>query len=378
MRIIIIGSGLAGQLILRELRTVSGDAEVMMFSEHSGDFYSKPSLSNVFTQGKHPDALVVMTEENVSKEFKCEVYSYTSIVAIDRERKIVETASDSFPYDKLVIATGALPTVPSWLTVSDNVFQINHLEEYQKFYPRVSKDATIAIIGGGLIGVEFAHDIAPYCQNVILIESMPTLMASMLPPEIGKVLAERLKRRGVTVMTGVIVDKVHDDGVVVDIVVEGETLQADTVLGAIGIRPNIALAKQANLDVATGVEVNQHGQTSDEDIYSVGDCAEVCGMVRCYVAPLRVCAIAVAKNLMGHNENIVYEPMPVMVKTSSYPICFCYKTLPKTWQVSLDDSGVEALAFEGDKLVGFALSDKKMANRMLLKKQMASWLSEKQ
>ena len=160
----------------------------------------------------------------------------------------------------------------------------------------------------------------------------------------------------------------------VKVQINDQRLESDVALAAIGLKPQVSLAASAGLDVGVGVIVNQYGQTSNPDIYALGDCAEVCGLLRFYVAPLRICAQAVAKNILGVEEKIHYQPMPVMMKTPSYPICFCFKDRPEDWQVNAYDDGIAALAYEGEQLVGFALSGSQMSQRMELKKQMVDWL----
>ena len=373
MRIIIIGAGLAGQLVLRELRAKGSQAEVLLFSEHHAHFYLKPSLSAVKTQNKSPQDLVMMDQEQVAEAFNCQVFPYTAITGIDKDAKEISTKDAKFSYDYLVLATGAKPIEPAWLKASGNVMRVNHLEEYEAFYDRITKDSEIAIIGGGLIGVEFAHDIAPHCKKVTLIEKANSLMEMMLPKELGNALQIALEQRGVVVQCGQSVERLVDSGQQVTIHM-GESVVVDCVLGAIGIRPNIDLAKQSGLEVNMGIKANIHGQTSDPSIYALGDCAEVMGIVKCYVAPLKVCASVIAGNLMGDEQAIQYEPMPVMLKTPTYPVCFCYEYMPKNWDVTVTNEGIQALAYEGDNLIGFALSGEFMKSRMAYKSKMANWL----
>lgn len=376
MRIIIIGSGLAGQLVLRDLRAQGDQPEIILISMSEGAFYSKPSLSNVFTQKKLPKDLKMMSKEEVEDKFQCQILANTTVSSVDESTQVVHTEGGSYAYDRLVLAMGAMPIEPEWLSISGNVYRVNQLEDYEQFYPVITKDKVITIIGGGLIGVEFAHDIAPFCQEVILIEKMPTLMATMLPKEIGTALAKSLETRGVRVLTNATVAAIDDQEEFVEVTVDGQVLRCDAVLAAIGIRPDIELAQSMGLETNMGVVVNHYGETSDPRIYALGDCAEVCGLVKNYVAPLKICASVIAKNILGEREKIVYPPMPVMLKTPSYPICFCYKSFPVEWKVAVTEEGVEALAYEKDTLVGFALSQKQIMKRTQYKEVMASWIGD--
>lgn len=372
MRIVIIGSGLAGQLVLQNLRKEGFSGEILMLSQHSGDFYLKPLLSGVFSQNKQPKDLVQFTEAEISEKYQCEMVSSVTVERIDRENKQVITDTGAYQYDQLVLAIGATPIDFAWIPKADNVFRVNHLEDYKRFYKNIRSDKKTAIIGGGLIGVEFAYDLAKHC-SVTIFERSPILMASMLPQEVGQYLKTALEEKGVEVFTNVSVDSVSVEEKI--IMQWGEkTEHYDNVLVAVGIQPNTTLAKDAELAVSRGIQVDQYGRTSDENIYALGDCAEVCGLVKCFVAPLRACAAAIAKNMVGQVTPIVYEPMIVQLKTPDIPISLCYARYSTNWEVSTEAHGISALSYEGDKLKGFVLAGDCVAKRTELKKQMDNWI----
>lgn len=371
MRVIIIGTGLAGQLVLRGLRQSGFEGEIVLFTEHSGDFYAKPSLSNVWTQGKCPDDLVVSSCDEVKKEFKCQVYQ-ERIVKIDRKLKCVHTVDDQYTYDFLVLGLGAqwvdLPILPK----HPNVFRVNHLDDYRKFFSSINNKTSVAIIGGGLIGVEFAYDIAKVAQHVVIIEQMPSLLGTMVPEEIGEYIAKGLSNRGVDVKVDTIVRSIKSKDRL-SIELEDKNIEVDVILAAVGLRSELKLAKEAGLQVSEAIEVNEYGQSSDPSIYALGDCAKVCGLLKRYVAPMKICAQGVVDHIMGKDKPIVYPPLPVLLKTSEIPVCFCYSSFPATWNIKVNKSGIEALAYEGDTLVGFALAGD-ISQRMELKERLKPWL----
>lgn len=373
MRIIIIGTGLAGQLVLQNIRQQDNDSEVVMLSAHGGEFYIKPSLSGVFTQGKKPEDLVQQSKEAVERQYDCDIQAYTKVHAIDRERKTVQTDKEIYAYDKLVLALGADPITLPGLPDSDRIFRVNHLDDYKRFHKKLNKTVDLGIIGGGLIGVEFAYDTAEACRSVTVVEQGETLMSSMLPKEIGQYIATGLEKKSVTVLTSTSVSRVvqKDNGIVLKFP-DGEKC-FDLLLVVIGIRPNTELAKVAGLVTNRGIVVDKYGRTSDPDIYALGDCAEVCGLVKCFIAPLRVCAQAVAMNVLGDVAEIVYEPMPVSLKTPDIPVGFCYAECPSSWVVEKTEKGVKALSYKDDVLQGFALSGDYVKERLALKKKMKNW-----
>lgn len=372
MRIVIIGTGLAGQLVLRDLRKNGFEGQVTMLTVHRGDFYSKPSLSNVQTQGKKPQDLILMSRERIEQQFRCEVVASEEIQSIDTDKKEVCSEREVYPYDKLVLALGSEPRVQAWMPQSDRIFRVNHLEDYEPFLKAVQQYESMAIIGGGLIGVEFANDFSQSMQ-IKLIEAEPTLMSNQLPAEMGHAIQKHLEQQGVDVYVNQSINGINDQNGL-QIALNEHNITTDMALAAVGLAPNTELATAAGLRVNVGIEVDQYGQTSNPDIFALGDCAQVCGLLRFYVAPLKICAEAIAKNITGLSEKIHYPPLPVMLKMPSYPVCFCFNQLPSEWEVTKYEDGIEALAYSGSQLVGFAVSGSQMSKRMGLKKLMKDWI----
>lgn len=374
MRIVIIGSGLAGQLVLRNLRDGGFLGEVTIISKSSGHFYTKPSLSNVFTQKKKPSDLIVSSQDEVEKDMNCKIL-IEEVLEIDRENQTVKTKQASYAYDRLILAMGAdlmdLPILPT----GGNVLRVNHLDDYQHFFECVKPDREIIIVGGGLIGVEFAADIANHARKVTLIERMPSLMGAMVPKEIGDYIKKGLEALGVEVHLNQDILSIEDSKQVT-VNLKDQSLVGDTLLAAVGLQPEISLAEKADLRIERGIYVNQYGQSSDPNIYALGDCANVCGITRSFVSSLRICAQSIADHIMEKDNPIVYPPLPVLLKTPTIPVGFCYKNPPKHWQVSSDSEGIEALAYEGEQLTGFALAGNKLERRNSLKAQLLPWLSK--
>lgn len=371
MRVVIIGTGLAGQLVLRGLRQGGLKDKVILLSKHSGDFYSKPSLSNVVDQDKTPDDLIAMPVSEVEKMYNCEILE-KEVVRIDRENKKVVTKDEEIPYDVLVLGVGAkwvaLPMLPN----DPKIFRVNHIDDYRKFYKALKPNSNVVVIGGGFIGVEFAYDIANSCQNVTLIERNTHLLSRMVPKEVGQYVENGLRKRGVDVRLGSDINSIEiGDKVSIDI---GDRIEADMVLAAVGLQSEVELAKDAGLEVSEGITVNQFGQSSDSSIYALGDCAEVCGLIRRFVAPLKICAKTVSDHIMGKDNPVVYPPLLVNLKTPDIPVSICILSLPKSWEISEDEKGIEALAYDDETLVGFVLSGDKVKNSDSLKAKLKPWL----
>jgi len=151
----------------------------------------------------------------------------------------------------------------------------------------------------------------------------------------------------------------------------GKTLEADVVLSAIGLKPETSLADAAGIKTARGIVVDRLLQSSEPDIYALGDCAEVEGQVFMYVMPLMQCARALAKTLAGESTEVNYPAMPTVVKT---PACPCAVAPPVAgnegeWQIEKNEQGVKAIYIDKEgKLLGFALLGEALSEKLALTK----------
>lgn len=367
MKIVIIGSGLAGHLVLRGLRAKGFSGEMILISEHSADFYTKPSLSNLCKMNKQPHELIQMSAQDVASTFNTAVISHQKVNRIDRQSKILHTTGGEYSYDALVLATGAKPRDLDILPQHENVFRVNDLWAYESFAKSLKKQTSLCIIGGGLIGCEFANDLKALVNEVTIIEPTPYLMGQMLPKEMSNALKSTFEDSGINVILGQSIK--HIDGSL-NIALSEQIIGADVIMAAVGLVPEVSLAKQAGLEVDQGIIIDANGQTSDSSIYALGDCAQFEGAVRSYVAPLKICADVISSRLAGAEQEIIYPPMPVIVKTPLYPMCFCFHASPTQWNVEQTADGIKALAYDQNHLVGYALSGTFMKQRQQLSKQM--------
>jgi NADPH-dependent 2,4-dienoyl-CoA reductase/sulfur reductase-like enzyme/rhodanese-related sulfurtransferase len=205
---------------------------------------------------------------------------------IDRSRKLVEVVSletgerSAIPYDKLVLATGADAFVPP-LPGSDlkNVFRLNHPYDAESIRSAVADGCKNAVIvGAGLIGMEVAEALATRGLSVSIVEMMGTVVPTFLDEDLARHLEKHLVSKGVNVYTSTRVESLESDdaGKVTAIITDKRRIDADLVLMAIGVRPNVKLARDASLEIGeTGaIKVNERLETSDPDIYAGGDCVE--------------------------------------------------------------------------------------------------------
>ena len=200
---------------------------------------------------------------------------------IDREKKTVKTKNNgAIGYKKLVIATGSLPIIPTFIPGHDldNVFPILKDEEHLSvIFNKLETAENVAVIGGGFIGVEFAEQIKMLGKNVTLIEMADSCLWQAFDKEYTDDIESLLKESGINVMTSTRVNKILGENTVEAIELEGgKTIPADIVILGLGVIPNGVLGKECGLDTnAKGaIVVDQYMRSSDSDIFAVGDCAE--------------------------------------------------------------------------------------------------------
>ena len=233
------------------------------------------------------------------------LYKGVAVTGIDPAAKTVFAANGiSAPYDKLIIATGSVPIIiPVPGHKLAGVLTYRDLDDVQAMLLAAKSRGNAVVIGGGLLGLEAAAGLAEQGMAVTIVHLAPTLMERQLDPTAGHLLQAEVERRGIKVITKAntkaILGETKVEGVLLE---DGTHLPASLVVMAVGIRPNAALAKAANIAVNRGIVVDAQMRTDDPDIYALGECAEVFGQVYGLVAPLYDMANIAARHLAGDVE----------------------------------------------------------------------------
>lgn len=267
--IIVLGSGMAGYTVIRELRKLNTEIPITLISNDNGDYYSKPMLSNAFAQKKVAASLVQTSAADMARQLNVRLIAHTEVKSIDRTKKTLETTAGAYEYDKLVLALGADPIrIPLQGDAADTVLSVNNLTDYARLRVALNNIKSVAIMGGGLIGCEFANDFATAGFKVNVIDPGAYPLSGLLPEPAGKQLMEPLNKLGVVWHFGTSVQKVDSSGKgYLLALANGQTLSADLVLSAVGLRPRIQLAREAGLAVNRGIVVNGQLRSSDESIF---------------------------------------------------------------------------------------------------------------
>jgi rubredoxin-NAD+ reductase len=373
--VIIIGSGLAGYNTARMFRRLDPATPLLIITADGGEFYPKPMLSEAFGAGKAPDAIANSTAEQMAAQLKGIVRTRTVVTAIEPEAKRVRVGEEALEYSKLVLALGAgqVP-LPLAGAAAKAVLTVNDLDDYARFRGTLAGKKSVTIVGAGLIGCEFANDLAGAGFRVDLIDLADQPLPRLLPAAGAALLEERLAAAGVNWHLGTAVKALESDerGFRITLA-NGTMLTADVVLSAIGLRPKCGLAQAAGLKINAGLVVDRHLQTSAPDVYALGDVAEVAGLVLPFIMPITHAARALSATLAGKPTPVAYPAMPVLVKT---PACPTIVSPPPAgaageWRITKAPDGVKSLFVDDTgRLLGYALNGSATAERAKLTAQL--------
>lgn len=373
--ITIIGSGLAGYTLAREFRKLDKDTPLVIITADDGRFYSKPMLSNAFASGKTAEQLAMNSVEQMGAQVNATIFPNKHVSAMDTTQRTIVLDGETLQYSKLVLALGADP-IHAELEgdAADQVVSVNDLQDYARFRQALTGAKNVAIIGTGLIGCEFANDLVTGGYHVEVIDPGTLPLRRLLPQAVSEAMRDSFSKMGVTwhFGKGVVAVNRAGQGYAIELS-DSSKLNADVVLSAIGLRPRALLAQVAGIKVNRGIVTDRMLKTSAEDVYALGDCAEVEGLVLPFVMPIMHAARALAKTLSGQATQVVYPAMPVVIKTPACPVVVSPPpaNTPCEWQITKTEEGVKALCQDATgKLAGFALSGKATAEKMALTSQL--------
>ena len=377
--IVIIGSGLAGYTVIREIRKLNKEIPITLVTKEPGYFYSKPMLSTALASKKDAAQLVSTTADGMVAQLELNILSETDVKAIDSAKQLISTSKGEIFYSKLVLALGADQIrLPLQGNAANEVLTVNDLEDYIKFRNAINGKKKIAILGAGLIGCEFANDLVLGGYEVEVIDLAPQALGRLIPEMAANDLQSELGAAGVrwhfstTVQS---IDRANDHLKIT--LANGNVITSDVVLSAVGLRPRLDLAKASGIATDIGIQVNRELETNVPHVYALGDCAEVEGLVLPYVMPIMQAARALAVTLTGQRTALTYPAMPVMVKTPALATIVSppAKGAVGQWKTNTIEGGLEARFESTDgKLLGFVLMGAATAQRGALTKELPAIL----
>lgn len=320
-RLVVIGNGMAGVATLEHLLKSKRDMEVTLFGSEPHVNYNRVLLSSVLS-GETGFEDIILNPLAWYQEKGIDLRLGVTVSQIDiTGKRVITEKGECHPFDKLLIATGSTPFIPpiggiqTDGTLLPGVFTFRNIEDTRSMIERAHKSRKAIVIGGGLLGIEAACGLTRQGLEVTIVHLMDRLMEMQLDMSGAEVLKTELTKRGIHILLKhcvkeVILDDGHLRGV---LFTNGKAYEADMIVVATGVRPNVTLARNAGLAVNQGIVVSDYMQTSDPAVYAVGECIEHRGRVYGTVAPLMEQAMVAARAICG-DRGVRYEGTVVATK----------------------------------------------------------------
>ncbi|MEQ1311420.1 nitrite reductase small subunit NirD [Acinetobacter sp. XH1639] len=365
LKLVLIGNGLAGMRCLEDLLDMAPDRyDVTVIGEEPWGNYNRIMLSPVLSGEKTIEDIMLHPHAWYSDK-GIKFIADDPAIKIDRTRKVVHTQKgESVDYDRLIIATGSSPFIPPVQGVDlkgvisfRDIYDVNTMIKYCE----TKKNAVV--IGGGLLGLEAAYGLKQRGMNVTVLHLMDRIMERQLDGRASRMLRHSIEEKGIKIITEANTEAlIGKDGHVNQVrLKDGTVLDADLVVFAVGIRPNIALAQSAGLRCNRGILVNDTMQTFDPSIYAVGECIEHRNQTFGLVEPLWGQAFICATHLAEHGSLTFKSPtVPTQLKVSGVDVFSAGNFEPKEdyEDIILNDEKrhiYKRIIIQKDKVIGAVL-----------------------
>jgi nitrite reductase (NADH) large subunit len=358
-RLVVIGNGMAGMRTVEELlKRAPQRYEITVFGAEPHPNYDRIALSSVLAGEKTLEQIVINSRDWYA-ENGIRLVAGDPVVAVDRPGRTVTSASGiTLGYDRLLIATGSkplAPPIPNLGLPGTCAFRDIHDVELMLEAARTHRRAVV--IGGGLLGLEAAWGLKRRGMSVALVHLMPTLMERQLDTHAGTLLQRDLDKRGIAFFTNGQTEEITGTDRATGVrLADGREIEADLVVVAIGIRPNIDLGRAMNLEVNRGIVVDDGLRTTeDPNIFAVGECIEHRGQVFGLVAPIWEQAKVCAAQLAGEEEATYVTP--------------ALSTRLKITGIDVFSAGSLNAADEADEEITFADAARGVYRKLVLREQ---------
>ncbi|MDO5852273.1 MAG: FAD-dependent oxidoreductase, partial [Methanobacteriaceae archaeon] len=325
MNIVVIGAGAGGLTTASNIRRNDKDSQIIVITQDKNIAYSPCAIPYVIGGEINDFDKIIMhkPEEYMKKNIR--VLTEATVTIIDkRNNEVVITKgkqTQRVKYDKLVIATGGEPLVPPIKgTDLENVFTIRTIEDGKKVQKQAKESKKIVLLGGGAIGLELGYELAQKGKEVTLVEMKPQIFPRSFDPDMADKIKEKLEEHKIKILTSTTIQTINGDKQVESVTINDEKVPVDMVILSTGVRPQTKLAEKIGCKRGKfALKTDIHMQTTQENVYAVGDCVEVVDAItnEKTLSPLGTTAvrqgIVAAKNITG----IEAEFKPVLNSTVS-------------------------------------------------------------
>ncbi len=320
MNIVIIGGGASGLTTASNIRKYDDESQIIVFTTQKNVAYSPCAIPYVI--GGHIDSFddIIMHKPGEYMRKNIRVMTETEVTEINHDDTELtyqdkEGNIDKIKYDKLVIATGGKPLIPPIPGKDlEGVFKVRTVEDGEEILEYSQHSKRVVLVGGGAIGLELGSELANKGLEVTIAEMMPQLFPRSFDQEMSDKFQDHLQDKNITILTGSAVESINGETKVESVTIDGEERPADMVILSTGVRPQTELAESIGCKLGKfAIEVDDHMETSVENVYAAGDCVEVTNAItgEITLSPLGTTAvrqgIILAKHLAGHD--ISFQPV---------------------------------------------------------------------
>ena len=299
-RIVVIGAGAGAYGFVKSYRELNRDDEITIFSKENYPFYNRVMLPDYISGEQAWEQLVKMKDEE-EPEYKIKMLRGISIEKIDRPNKTVtDSRGAKTPYDVLVIATGSRAAVPKHVPPLPGIFTMRNRNDADSFKKHIPADGHVVIVGGGLLGLEMAASLREIGKRITIIQRTSRFLNRQLDALGSQLLHEEMVDQGCDIYYDDEIQLFYGRSKLTGIGLKsGRKINCDAMILAIGTTPNHELAKECGLECRRGVIVNERLQTSDPNIYAIGEIAEFNGTLYGITAAAEQQAHVVATYMNG-------------------------------------------------------------------------------
>ena len=369
MKVLIIGNSAAAIGCIEGIRSHDVVTEITVITDEKYMAYSRPLIS-YYLWGKADKKNMHYRENDFYEKTNVTLITSQKVVSIDTVKKQVTTNANLIEkYDKLLIATGASPFVPpvDGLEGKSNVFTFLKWDDAEELKKVVGKDKNAVVVGAGLIGIKVSEGLLPHCNSVTIVELAERVLPMVLDEASSKLVAKIIEEKGIALELGNSAVKIEGKTSVESVLLkDGKELPCDILVMAVGVRPNVQLAKDANIEVGRGIKVNEYSMTNKLDIYAAGDVTESFDSV---AGDQKIMALWPNAYLQGETAGL-HMSGAIVKKPTLFPMnsvtIFGYPIITAGIQPDAsclvlekeDNDGLARLIFRENKLVGMMLLGK--------------------
>jgi ferredoxin-nitrate reductase len=322
-RVVIVGAGAGAFGFVKSYREFNREDEIVIFSKEDFPFYNRVMLPDYISGVQRWEQLVKMTEAE-EVEYDITLHRGVSVAKIDRENKtVLDSNGNTTSYDVLIIATGSRAAVPRNVPSLKGIFTMRTRTDADNFKYTVPKDGHVVIVGGGLLGLELAASLREVNVKVTIVQRISRFLDRQLDELGSQLLHEEIVDQGCDVYYDDEVQLFYGQTMLTGIRLKsGVQINCDALVFAIGTIPNIELAKECGLDCQRGVIVNERLQTSDPNVFAIGEIGEFKGFLYGITAAAEQQAAVIAHYLRGDIASI-YDGSLLMniIKIHGFDLC---------------------------------------------------------